>query len=150
MVLRRLKNDRRVPRASLLQGERAPHRRPAPIGRRQTGQYGMVVPCFVPLAPTGKPIHVYGDGTQCRSFTWVGDVARGSNVARSSSGEGRRGAVGQCRRAFLLLSEERSRGELATQDTSQRVNLVKRLIQATLNRFGYQVVRVLARGSCPA
>jgi UDP-glucose 4-epimerase len=44
------------------------------IGPRQTGQYGMVVPRFVRLALAGKPITVYGDGTQRRSFTWVGDV----------------------------------------------------------------------------
>jgi UDP-glucose 4-epimerase len=44
------------------------------IGPRQTGQYGMVVPRFVQLALAGKPIPVYGDGRQRRSFTWVGDV----------------------------------------------------------------------------
>jgi UDP-glucose 4-epimerase len=44
------------------------------IGPRQTGQYGMVVPRFVEQALKGLPITVYGDGTQRRSFTWVGDV----------------------------------------------------------------------------
>jgi len=44
------------------------------IGPRQTGQYGMVVPRFVQQALQGEPITVYGDGTQQRSFTWVGDV----------------------------------------------------------------------------
>ncbi len=44
------------------------------IGPRQTGQYGMVVPRFVRLALASEPIPVYGDGTQRRSFTWVGDV----------------------------------------------------------------------------
>jgi UDP-glucose 4-epimerase len=44
------------------------------IGPRQTGQYGMVVPRFVLQALLGEPITVYGDGTQRRSFTWVGDV----------------------------------------------------------------------------
>lgn len=44
------------------------------IGPRQTGQYGMVVPRFVHKALAGEPIPVYGDGTQRRSFTWVGDV----------------------------------------------------------------------------
>lgn len=44
------------------------------IGPRQTGQYGMVVPKFVRQALLGEPITVYGDGTQRRSFTWVGDV----------------------------------------------------------------------------
>jgi nucleoside-diphosphate-sugar epimerase len=44
------------------------------IGPRQTGQYGMVVPRFVRQAITDEPITVYGDGTQRRSFTWVGDA----------------------------------------------------------------------------
>lgn len=44
------------------------------IGPRQTGQYGMVVPRFVRQALMGEPITVYGDGSQKRSFTWVGDV----------------------------------------------------------------------------
>jgi UDP-glucose 4-epimerase len=44
------------------------------IGPRQTGQYGMVVPRFIRQALRGEPITVYGDGTQKRSFTWVGDV----------------------------------------------------------------------------
>jgi len=44
------------------------------IGPRQSGDYGMVVPRFVTQALKGEPITVYGDGTQRRSFTWVGDV----------------------------------------------------------------------------
>ena len=44
------------------------------IGPRQKGRYGMVVPRFVQQAINGEPITVYGDGTQRRSFTWVGDV----------------------------------------------------------------------------
>ncbi len=44
------------------------------IGPQQTGQYGMVVPRFVRQALRGDPITVYGDGSQRRSFTWVGDV----------------------------------------------------------------------------
>ena len=44
------------------------------VGPRQTGQYGMVVPTFVRQALAGQPITVFGDGTQQRSFTYVGDV----------------------------------------------------------------------------
>ena len=44
------------------------------VGPRQTGRYGMVVPTFVKQALLGHPITVYGDGTQSRSFTFVGDV----------------------------------------------------------------------------
>jgi len=46
------------------------------VGPRQTGQYGMVVPTFVQQALADKPITVFGDGTQSRSFTYVGDVVR--------------------------------------------------------------------------
>jgi UDP-glucose 4-epimerase len=44
------------------------------VGPRQTGQYGMVIPNFVRQALAGEPITVFGDGTQTRAFTHVGDV----------------------------------------------------------------------------
>jgi UDP-glucose 4-epimerase len=44
------------------------------VGPRQTGQYGMVIPNFVRQALAGQPITVFGDGSQSRSFTYVGDV----------------------------------------------------------------------------
>ena len=44
------------------------------VGPRQTGRYGMVLPTFVRQALAGTPITVFGDGTQSRSFTYVGDV----------------------------------------------------------------------------
>jgi UDP-glucose 4-epimerase len=46
------------------------------VGPRQTGQYGMVIPNLVRQALAGEPITVFGDGTQCRSFTHVADVVR--------------------------------------------------------------------------
>jgi len=46
------------------------------VGPRQTGQYGMVIPNFVRQALAGEAITVFGDGTQSRSFTYVGDVVR--------------------------------------------------------------------------
>src|SRR5688572_18169669 len=46
------------------------------VGPRQTGQYGMVVPTMVKQALSGEPMTVFGDGTQSRSFTYVGDVVR--------------------------------------------------------------------------
>ena len=44
------------------------------IGPRQTGRYGMVIPRFVQQALRNEAITVYGDGTQTRTFTYVGDV----------------------------------------------------------------------------
>ena len=44
------------------------------VGPRQTGRYGMVLPTFVKQALAGRPITVYGDGSQTRCFGYVGDV----------------------------------------------------------------------------
>lgn len=44
------------------------------VGPRQTGRYGMVIPTFVKQALSGRPITVYGDGSQTRCFGYVGDV----------------------------------------------------------------------------
>ena len=44
------------------------------VGPRQTGRYGMVIPTFVKQALAGRPITVYGNGTQTRCFGYVGDV----------------------------------------------------------------------------
>jgi UDP-glucose 4-epimerase len=46
------------------------------VGPRQTGRYGMVVPRFVSAALAGKPLRVFGDGTQTRCFCHVHDAAR--------------------------------------------------------------------------
>src|SRR5579885_1781902 len=46
------------------------------VGPRQTGQYGMVVHRFIAQARKHEPITVYGDGSQRRCFTWVGDVVQ--------------------------------------------------------------------------
>jgi UDP-glucose 4-epimerase len=52
------------------------------IGPRQIGRYGMVVPRFVRQALAGRPITVYGDGQQSRSFTDVADAV-GATLAVS-------------------------------------------------------------------
>jgi len=44
------------------------------VGPRQTGRYGMVIPNFVKQALLGHAITVFGDGSQRRCFTYVGDV----------------------------------------------------------------------------
>jgi len=46
------------------------------VGPRQSGAYGMVIPRFVEWALTDKPIQVYGDGKQIRTFTHVQDAVR--------------------------------------------------------------------------
>ena len=47
------------------------------VGPRQTGRYGMVVPNLVGQALAGRPLTVFGDGTQSRCFCHVHDVVRG-------------------------------------------------------------------------
>ena len=44
------------------------------IGKNQLSDFGMVVPKFVESALKDEPLIIHGDGSQTRSFTWVGDV----------------------------------------------------------------------------
>ena len=44
------------------------------VGPRQTGQYGMVLPRFVKQALAGRPITIFGDGTQRRCFCHISDA----------------------------------------------------------------------------
>ena len=44
------------------------------IGNNQLADFGMVVPKFIEAALKDEPLTIHGDGSQTRSFTWVGDV----------------------------------------------------------------------------
>jgi UDP-glucose 4-epimerase len=79
------------------------------VGPRQTGQYGMVIPTFVKQALAGRPITVYGDGTQSRCFGYVGDVV-GALVKLMDNNE----AVGQ---VFNIGSNV----EISIRDLAERV-----------------------------
>ena len=46
------------------------------VGPRQSGQYGMVIPRFVSAALAGRPLEIFGDGTQTRCFCHVQDTIR--------------------------------------------------------------------------
>jgi UDP-glucose 4-epimerase len=46
------------------------------VGPRQSGAYGMVIPRFIEWALAGKPIQIYGDGRQVRTFTHVKDAVK--------------------------------------------------------------------------
>lgn len=50
------------------------------VGTRQSGSYGMVLPRFVSAALSNKPLVVYGDGTQSRTFSAVSDVVKALSV----------------------------------------------------------------------
>jgi UDP-glucose 4-epimerase len=43
------------------------------VGPRQTGRYGMVLPRFIDAARSCQPLRVFGDGSQTRCFSYVGD-----------------------------------------------------------------------------
>jgi UDP-glucose 4-epimerase len=60
------------------------------VGPRQTGQYGMVVPRFVDAALAGRPLEIFGDGSQTRCFCHVLDCVRALTAlmdARDIAGE---------------------------------------------------------------
>ncbi len=46
------------------------------VGPGQSGRYGMVLPRFVEAARAGRPLTVYGDGSQRRCFLHVDDAVR--------------------------------------------------------------------------
>jgi UDP-glucose 4-epimerase len=79
------------------------------VGTRQTDRYGMVLPTFAKQALAGTAITVFGDGTQSRSFTYVGDVV-GALVALMGSPA----AVGQ---VFNIGSQE----EVTIRDLAERI-----------------------------
>lgn len=58
-------------------------------GPRQTSSdYGGVVARFIKAALTGQALHVYGDGTQSRCFTYVADTVAGSVAALKDEANG--------------------------------------------------------------
>lgn len=81
-------------------------------GPRQSPHYGMVLPRFIEQAITGKPILVYGDGTQTRCFSYVGDVVRGTLMLAGTDE-----AAGE---VFNLGTDE----EIAIRDLAERVKSV--------------------------
>ncbi|MFA5038670.1 MAG: SDR family NAD(P)-dependent oxidoreductase [Candidatus Omnitrophota bacterium] len=60
------------------------------VGPRQISRYGMVLPRFIEEALSGKPLTVYGNGSQVRSFTYVLDAVRAVadlSLCRKAEGE---------------------------------------------------------------
>jgi UDP-glucose 4-epimerase len=73
------------------------------VGPRQTGRYGMVIPRFVRQALAGKPITIYGDGTQQRCFCDVRDVIRAlSGLATHNDAPGKVWNVGGTEEISIL------------------------------------------------
>ena len=79
------------------------------VGPRQTGRYGMVIPRFVGQATDGRPVTVYGDGTQRRCFCHVSDVV-GALVA-----------LAECERAYGEVINVGSQEECSILELAERV-----------------------------
>jgi len=56
------------------------------VGPRQSGEYGMVIPRFVSAALAGRPLEIYGDGTQTRCFCHVEDTIRALTTLMDADG----------------------------------------------------------------
>lgn len=84
------------------------------VGPRQTGRYGMVVPRFVEQACENKPITVFGDGEQTRSFCDVRDAVNAME---------------------LLISTKKAYGEIINigNDHEMTINSLGQLIQHQAN-----------------
>ncbi len=79
------------------------------VGPRQVGMYGMVLPRFVSAALAGRPLQVYGDGSQTRCFCHVSDVVA-ALIRLAQSGQ-------NCGKVFNLGSDE----EISIADLARRV-----------------------------
>ena len=79
------------------------------VGPRQTGRYGMVIPRFVGQATEGRPVTVYGDGTQRRCFCHVSDVVRALV------------ALAECERAYGEVINVGSQEEVSIIELAERV-----------------------------
>jgi UDP-glucose 4-epimerase len=78
------------------------------VGPRQTGQYGMVVPRFIQQALAGKPLTVYGDGSQQRCFGYVGDIVGALTALMEHPGAvGRIFNIGNTEEVSILQLAER-------------------------------------------
>ena len=97
------------------------------VGPRQTGQYGMVLPSFVRQALAGEPITVFGDGTQSRSFTYIGDVV---------------GCL------MKLVKEPKAVGEVFNIGNKQEVTILKlaEMVKALTGSASHDRVRALRQG----
>ena len=53
-------------------------------GQTAGGAYALVIPHFLKLRSEGRPLTIYGDGTQTRSYTHVSDVVRANLLAATA------------------------------------------------------------------
>ncbi|HBC72899.1 nucleoside-diphosphate sugar epimerase [Candidatus Amesbacteria bacterium RIFOXYB1_FULL_47_13] len=118
------------------------------VGPRQVGTYGMVIPRLVEQALSGKPLTVYGDGSQTRCFAFVKDAVNAlSALTENEYAIGKVFNIGSTQEISILtlakkikhLTGSRSRIKLVPfakvfekgfNDMSRRVPSVKKLIKS--------------------
>ncbi len=82
-------------------------------GPRQSGKGGFVLPRFVEQAISGKPITIFGDGSQVRAFTHVKDMAHGVLLTMAHGRAGEVYNLGNARNKTTILELARRVIELA-------------------------------------
>lgn len=88
------------------------------IGLHQSGSYGMVVPSFIEQALNNKPLTIYGDGHQTRSFSDVRDTITAMDLLLNADSKGQIVNVGNDKEcsildlAHLVLKKTKSHSEI--------------------------------------
>jgi UDP-glucose 4-epimerase len=77
------------------------------VGPRQTGEYGMVIPRLVSAALAGRPLEIFGDGTQTRCFCHVQDSIGAVSGLMASGISGEIFNVGSTERVSIVELAER-------------------------------------------
>ena len=77
------------------------------VGPRQSGEYGMVIPRFVSAALAGRPLEIFGDGSQTRCFCHVQDTIGAVSGLMASGISGEIFNVGSTERVSIVELAER-------------------------------------------
>ena len=118
------------------------------IGNNQLSEFGMVVPKFIEAALENKPLIIHGDGTQTRSFTWVGDVVNYFYLLAEKQIYGEIFNIGQTEEisiknlAEMIVKETDSKSEIIFkthkevygekfEDPMRRTPSIKKIVNAT-------------------
>ena len=118
------------------------------IGNNQLSKFGMVVPKFIEAALENKPLIIHGDGTQTRSFTWVGDVVNYFYLLAEKQLYGEIFNIGQTEEisiknlAEMIIKETNSKSEIIFkthkevygekfEDPMRRTPSIKKIVDAT-------------------
>ncbi len=118
------------------------------IGNNQLSKFGMVVPKFIEAALENKPLIIHGDGTQTRSFTWVGDVVNYFYLLAEKQLYGEIFNIGQTEEisiknlAEMIIKETDSKSEIIFkthkevygerfEDPMRRTPSIKKIVDAT-------------------